>query len=36
VELHPTESDAVLRQLFAHIQKPEFAVRWRWKPGNAA
>jgi taurine dioxygenase len=35
-ELGPTESDAVLRQLFAHIQKPEFTVRWRWKPGDVA
>jgi taurine dioxygenase len=35
-ELHPTESDAVLRQLFVHIQKPEFTVRWRWKLGDAA
>jgi taurine dioxygenase len=36
VELHPTESEAVLRQLFAHIAKPEFTVRWRWKLGDVA
>ena len=36
VELNPTESDAVLRQLFAHIAKPEFTVRWRWKLGDIA
>ncbi len=35
-ELNPTESDAVLRQLFAHIQRPEFTVRWRWKIGDVA
>ena len=36
VELGATESDAVLRQLFAHISKPEFTVRWRWKVGDLA
>ncbi len=36
VELSVTESDAVLRQLFAHISKPEFTVRWRWKVGDLA
>ena len=36
VELSATESDAVLRQLFAHISKPEFTVRWRWKVGDLA
>ena len=35
-ELNPTESDAVLRHLFAHIQKPEYTVRWRWKLGDVA
>ena len=35
-ELHPGESEAVLRQLFAHISKPEFTVRWRWKLGDVA
>ena len=36
VELSATESDAVLRQLFAHVSKPEFTVRWRWKVGDLA
>lgn len=36
VELQPGESDAVLRHLFAHIARPEFTVRWRWKPGDVA
>ena len=36
VELSATESDAVLRQLFAHLAKPEFTVRWRWKVGDLA
>ena len=35
-ELSPTESDAVLRLLFAHVAKPEFTVRWRWKAGDVA
>ena len=32
VELAAPESDAVLAQLRAHVAKPEFGVRWRWKP----
>ena len=36
VELNAGESDAVLRQLFAHLAKPEFTVRWRWKLGDVA
>lgn len=36
VELSATESDAVLRQLYAHIARPEFTVRWRWKPNDLA
>jgi taurine dioxygenase len=36
LELGATESDAVLRLLFAHIAKPEFTVRWRWKEGDFA
>ena len=31
VELSASESDATLRQLFAHLAKPEFTVRWRWR-----
>ena len=34
--LSASESDAVLRQLFAHVAKPEFTVRWRWKVGDLA
>jgi taurine dioxygenase len=30
------ESDAILNMLFAHVQKPEFQVRWRWKPNSIA
>lgn len=36
VELKAGESDAVLRQLFAHLARPEFTVRWRWKVGDVA
>jgi taurine dioxygenase len=36
VELSASESDAALRQLFAHLAKPEFTVRWRWKLGDVA
>lgn len=31
VELDKKESDAVLAHLKAHVAKPEFTVRWRWK-----
>lgn len=34
--LPPGESDAVLRFLNQHIQKPEYVVRWRWKPNAIA
>lgn len=30
------ESQAILDFLFAHIQKPEFCVRWRWTPSSMA
>lgn len=36
VELKPQESDALLRMLFAHVSRPDFTVRWRWKPGDVA
>jgi taurine dioxygenase len=36
LELSASESEAVLRLLFAHIAKPEFTVRWRWKEGDFA
>jgi taurine dioxygenase len=35
-ELPPAESDAILRFLNLHIQKPEYVVRWRWKPNAVA
>lgn len=34
--LKPNESDALLRLLFAHVSRPEFTVRWRWKLGDVA
>ncbi|HEY8696904.1 MAG TPA: taurine dioxygenase [Rhizomicrobium sp.] len=34
--LRRSESDAILAMLFAHIQKPEFQVRWRWKENAIA
>ncbi len=36
VGLRRKESDALLQLLFEHIQKPEFLVRWRWKPNAIA
>jgi taurine dioxygenase len=30
------ESDDLLAFLFAHVNKPEFSVRWRWKPNTLA
>jgi len=35
-ELSKPESDAVLALLFTHIAKPEFTIRWRWKPNDIA
>jgi len=35
-ELKASESDALLRLLFAHAARPEFTVRWRWKLGDVA
>ena len=34
--LKRAESEALLTMLFQHIQKPEFQVRWRWKPNSIA
>jgi taurine dioxygenase len=34
--LRRNESDALLNMLFVHVQKPEFQVRWRWKPNSIA
>lgn len=36
LELSDKESDTVLRYLINHIAKPEFTVRWRWKPNDFA
>ncbi|HEY1614058.1 MAG TPA: taurine dioxygenase [Rhizomicrobium sp.] len=35
-DLAPRESRAILGFLHEHIQRPEFVVRWRWKPGSVA
>jgi taurine dioxygenase len=35
-ELNKPESDAVLSLLFAHVTKPEFTIRWRWRPNDIA
>ena len=35
-ELSAKESDAVLGVLFEHVARPEFCVRWRWKPHDLA
>jgi len=36
IGLTQKESDVLLGFLFAHISKPEFTVRWRWKLGDVA
>ncbi|AUX71291.1 taurine dioxygenase [Erwinia pyrifoliae] len=36
VGLHDKESDALLNFLFAHINKPDFQVRWRWQQDDVA
>jgi len=36
VELEPVESRHLLALLFEHIKSPEFAMRWRWTPGDVA
>jgi taurine dioxygenase len=35
-ELSETESEAVLKFLFAHTTRPEFTVRWRWQKDDIA
>jgi taurine dioxygenase len=30
----PEESDAILRYLLVHVQRPDFQVRFRWAPGS--
>jgi taurine dioxygenase len=32
--LPKAEGDALLAFLYAHVQKPEYVVRWRWKPNT--
>ena len=34
--LHPRESQQLLELLFEHIARPEYTVRFRWKPGSLA
>lgn len=34
--LEKAESESILTFLQSHIQRPEFLVRWRWKPGSVA
>lgn len=36
LELSAAESDSTLALLFAHVARPEFTVRWRWKLGDLA
>ncbi len=35
-ELSAPESRALLAFLFAHVSKPEFVVRWKWRLGDVA
>ena len=35
-ELTETDSDALLRFLFAHATHPNFQVRWHWQAGDVA
>ncbi len=34
--LRREESKALLDMLFVHVQKPEYQVRWKWKPNSIA
>ncbi|HTO55553.1 MAG TPA: taurine dioxygenase [Myxococcota bacterium] len=36
VGLRRKESDAILQMLFEHVTKPEYLVRWKWKPNAVA
>jgi taurine dioxygenase len=36
VELEPLESASVLSFLFRHVERPDFAVRWKWTPNDIA
>ncbi|AKJ97775.1 MULTISPECIES: taurine dioxygenase [Pseudomonas] len=35
-ELSETESEVILKLLFAHATRPEFTVRWRWQANDVA
>ena len=35
-ELSDSESEAILRLLFAHATRPEFTIRWRWQENDVA
>ncbi|WP_212626049.1 taurine dioxygenase [Pseudomonas sp. PP3] len=35
-ELSETESEAILKFLFAHSTRPEFTIRWRWQKDDIA
>ncbi len=35
-ELEATESEAILKLLFAHGTRPEFTLRWRWQANDVA
>jgi len=35
-ELEPAESEAILKLLFSHATRPEFAIRWRWQENDVA
>ncbi|WP_339544855.1 taurine dioxygenase [Pseudomonas sp. RA_35y_Pfl2_P32] len=35
-ELSDSESDAILKLLFAHATRPEFTLRWRWQTNDVA
>ncbi|WP_347903218.1 taurine dioxygenase [Pseudomonas purpurea] len=35
-ELTETESEAILKLLFAHATRPEFTIRWRWQQHDVA
>jgi taurine dioxygenase len=36
LELDRLESAAVLAFLFRHVERPDFAMRWKWTPGDMA
>ncbi|MNJ34908.1 Alpha-ketoglutarate-dependent taurine dioxygenase [compost metagenome] len=35
-ELSESESEAILKLLFAHATRPEFTIRWRWQENDVA